>query len=108
MSSYRLQYFHRNAASELMGLVYGTYEGRSDSFRPGSISYETGFCPHGGKSIVRPCKPFSWSLTRYHYHYLLVSWSEYKAASEMELVPRRIHEGTLGRHFTRPITLQGP
>lgn len=25
-----------------------------------------------------------------------VSWSEYKAASEMELVPKRVHEGTLG------------
>ena len=31
-----------------MGLIYGEYGGRSDSFAPGGASYETGFCPHGG------------------------------------------------------------
>ena len=36
-----------------MGLIYGVYEGRSDAFRPGSVSYETGFCPHGGKYKLR-------------------------------------------------------
>ncbi|CAL1716067.1 unnamed protein product [Somion occarium] len=69
--TFRPPYFHRNTASELMGLIYGVYEGRSDSFKPGSISYETGFCPHG----------------------------EYKKASEMELVPMRVHEGTLAFMF---------
>ncbi|KAI0071985.1 homogentisate 1,2-dioxygenase [Panus rudis PR-1116 ss-1] len=73
--TFRPPYFHRNTASELMGLIYGVYEGRSDSFKPGSISYETGFCPHG------------------------VSWEEYKKASEMELVPMRVHEGTLAFMF---------
>lgn len=46
-----VQYFHRNTSTELMGLIYGDYEGRSDSFKPGSISYETGFCPHGGMRL---------------------------------------------------------
>ena len=53
-----------------MGLIYGVYGGRSDGFQPGlalgflnqsyenwhlfflslgGASYETGFCPHGGK-----------------------------------------------------------
>ena len=51
-----------------MGLLYGVYGGRSDGFQPGWLdfrnrsydtdfffhsiggaSYETGFCPHGGK-----------------------------------------------------------
>lgn len=32
-----------------MGLLYGLYGGRSDGFQPGGASYETGFCPHGGK-----------------------------------------------------------
>ena len=49
-----------------MGLLYGVYGGRSDGFQPGSLvfrtnqsyeadlslggaSYETGFCPHGGR-----------------------------------------------------------
>lgn len=55
-----------------MGLVYGLYGGRSDEFAPGACSYETGFCPHG------------------------VSYDEFKAATEMELKPMRVHEGTMG------------
>ncbi|VUC20533.1 unnamed protein product [Clonostachys rosea] len=45
--TYRPPYYHRNAASELMGLIYGEYGGRSDEFQPGSISYECGHVPHG-------------------------------------------------------------
>jgi len=74
-NTFRPPYFHRNTASELMGLIYGDYEGRSDSFKPGSISYETGFCPHG------------------------VSWEVYKAASEGELKPSIVHEGTMAFMF---------
>jgi homogentisate 1,2-dioxygenase len=40
--TYRPPYYHRNAASELMGLIYGDYGGRSDEFKPGSISFECG------------------------------------------------------------------
>jgi homogentisate 1,2-dioxygenase len=40
--TYRPPYYHRNAASELMGLIYGEYGGRSDAFKPGSISFECG------------------------------------------------------------------
>ncbi|TFY64661.1 hypothetical protein EVG20_g5872 [Dentipellis fragilis] len=65
------QYYHRNSATEFMGLIYGEYGGRSDGFQPGSASYETGFCPHG------------------------VSYDEFKKATEGELKPRRIHEGTM-------------
>lgn len=42
VDTYRPPYYHRNAASELMGLVYGEYGGRSDEFMPGSISFECG------------------------------------------------------------------
>jgi homogentisate 1,2-dioxygenase len=45
--TYRPPYYHRNCASELMGLIYGDYGGRSDEFQPGSISFECGFVPHG-------------------------------------------------------------
>ena len=55
-----------------MGLIYGTYGGRSDEFAPGACSYETGFCPHG------------------------VSYDEFKAATEAPLGPMRVHEGTMG------------
>lgn len=40
--TFRPPYYHRNAASEFMGLIYGEYGGRSDAFVPGSISFETG------------------------------------------------------------------
>ncbi|CAO2650465.1 Nn.00g017570.m01.CDS01 [Neocucurbitaria sp. VM-36] len=45
--TYRPPYYHRNVASELMGLIYGDYGGRSDDFQPGSISFECGFVAHG-------------------------------------------------------------
>ncbi|GAA6034418.1 hypothetical protein JCM8097_002716 [Rhodosporidiobolus ruineniae] len=45
--TFRPPYFHRNAASELMGLIKGDYGGRSDDFQPGGMSYECGFTPHG-------------------------------------------------------------
>ncbi|BGP14838.1 hypothetical protein JCM10213_002723 [Rhodosporidiobolus nylandii] len=45
--TFRPPYFHRNAASELMGLIKGDYGGRSDDFLPGGMSYECGFTPHG-------------------------------------------------------------
>jgi hypothetical protein len=51
--SFRPPYYHRNAASELMGLIYGEYAGRSDDFQPGGISFECGWVPHGVSKEVR-------------------------------------------------------
>jgi len=45
--TYRPPYYHRNVASELMGLIYGDYGGRSDEFQPGGMSFECGMVPHG-------------------------------------------------------------
>ncbi|KAK4050932.1 hypothetical protein OIO90_004908 [Microbotryomycetes sp. JL221] len=45
--TFRPPYFHRNSASEFMGLIMGDYGGRSDDFLPGGASYECGFTPHG-------------------------------------------------------------
>ena len=45
--TYRPPYYHRNVASELMGLIYGEYGGRSDEFQPGGVSFECGMVPHG-------------------------------------------------------------
>lgn len=69
--TFRPPYYHRNQATEFMGLLYGVYGGRSDGFQPGGASYETGFCPHG------------------------VSYEEFKKATEAELGPMRIHEDTI-------------
>ncbi|KAF9460311.1 homogentisate 1,2-dioxygenase [Collybia nuda] len=69
--TFRPPYYHRNSSSEFMGLIYGVYGGRSDAFQPGGASYEAGFCPHG------------------------VSYEEFKKATDADLAPRRVHEGTI-------------
>lgn len=51
--TYRPPYYHRNVASELMGLIYGEYGGRSDEFQPGGVSFECGMVPHGVAYKVR-------------------------------------------------------
>jgi len=73
--TFRPPYYHRNSSTEFMGLLYGVYGGRSDGFQPGGASYETGFCPHG------------------------VSYDEWKKASEADLQPMRISEGTIAFMF---------
>ncbi|KAJ4480188.1 homogentisate 1,2-dioxygenase [Lentinula aciculospora] len=69
--TFRPPYYHRNSSTEFMGMIYGEYGGRSDGFKPGGASFETGFCPHG------------------------VSYEEFKKATEGELRPTRVHENTL-------------
>jgi len=73
--TFRPPYYHRNSSTEFMGLLYGVYGGRSDGFQPGGASYETGFCPHG------------------------VSYDQFKKASEADLKPMRISEGTIAFMF---------
>jgi len=73
--TYRPPYYHRNAASELMGLLYGAYGGRSDSFQPGGVSFECGMVPHG------------------------VAYEEFKAASEAPPPEMRISEGSVAFMF---------
>jgi len=82
-NTYTPPYYHRNFASEFMGLIYGGYGGRSDSFQPGGASYETGCTPHG------------------------VAYPEFKAATTMESEPMVISEGAIAIMFesSRPFTL---
>ncbi|KAH9170650.1 homogentisate 1,2-dioxygenase [Lactarius sanguifluus] len=79
--TFRPPFYHRNSATEFMGLLYGVYGGRSDGFQPGGASYETGFCPHG------------------------VSYEEFKRASEADLKPMRVHEGTIAFMFESSLML---
>ncbi|KAH9954328.1 Homogentisate 1,2-dioxygenase [Russula dissimulans] len=79
--TFRPPFYHRNSSTEFMGLLYGEYGGRSDGFQPGGASYETGFCPHG------------------------VSYEEFKAATEADLKPRRVHEGTIAFMFESSLML---
>jgi homogentisate 1,2-dioxygenase len=82
-NTYRPPYYHRNAASELMGLIYGDYGGRSDAFRPGSISFECGMVPHG------------------------VAYEEFKAASQEPPPVIQISQQSIAFMFesSRPFTI---
>ncbi|KAJ4353189.1 uncharacterized protein N0V89_004915 [Didymosphaeria variabile] len=81
--TYRPPYYHRNAASELMGLIYGEYAGRSDEFQPGGVSFECGFVPHG------------------------VAYEEFKAATAAPPPEMRISEGAVAfmMESSRPFTI---
>ncbi|KAM0543146.1 hypothetical protein ACHAPJ_012488 [Fusarium lateritium] len=50
--TYRPPYYHRNAASELMGMIYGSWLGPAEEFHPGGIHFETAFVPHGLEGAV--------------------------------------------------------
>ncbi|KAH8951158.1 hypothetical protein BDL97_09G012600 [Sphagnum fallax] len=45
--TFRPPYFHRNCMSEYMGLIYGMYEGKADTFVPGGASLHNCMTPHG-------------------------------------------------------------
>ncbi|KAJ9292763.1 hypothetical protein DTO271G3_8462 [Paecilomyces variotii] len=81
--TYRPPYYHRNVASELMGLLYGDYAGRSDEFKPGSVSFECGMVPHG------------------------VAYEEFKAACEQAPPIMQISQGSIAFMFesSRPFTI---
>ncbi|KAF4305366.1 Homogentisate 12-dioxygenase [Botryosphaeria dothidea] len=81
--TYRPPYYHRNVASELMGLIHGEYGGRSDEFQPGSISFECGMVPHG------------------------VAYEQFKAASENEQPQVQISLASIAFMFesSRPFTI---
>jgi len=45
--TFRPPWFHRNAMSELMGLVRGTYDAKAEGFAPGGISLHNCLTSHG-------------------------------------------------------------
>ncbi|GJE85537.1 homogentisate 1,2-dioxygenase [Phanerochaete sordida] len=67
--TFRPPYFHRNTATEIIGLISGDF-GFERDFAPGALSLETGFGAHGMESDA------------------------YDAASDMELKPTKILQGT--------------
>ncbi|RDW80198.1 homogentisate 1,2-dioxygenase [Coleophoma cylindrospora] len=73
--SFRPPYYHRNVATEIMGLVYGSYAGSSKDLQVGGLSFQSSFMPHGE------------------------TYETYKEASEMELTPVRTGEGSLAFMF---------
>ncbi|RDW93514.1 uncharacterized protein DSM5745_00836 [Aspergillus mulundensis] len=49
-NTFRLPYFHRNAATEFLASLYGNGLGRSEDFLPGGGSVEVAHTPHGNFS----------------------------------------------------------
>ncbi|KAI0703786.1 homogentisate 1,2-dioxygenase [Cytidiella melzeri] len=45
--TFRPPYFHRNTATEIIGIVKGSFGGGPNSVQVGGLSYVNGFCPHG-------------------------------------------------------------
>ena len=45
--TFRPPWFHRNIASEFMGLVHGTYDAKADGFSPGGSSLHNSMSGHG-------------------------------------------------------------
>lgn len=46
-NSFRPPWYHMNAMSEFMGLIYGVYDAKPEGFRPGGMSLHNAFVPHG-------------------------------------------------------------
>jgi homogentisate 1,2-dioxygenase len=83
-----LQYYHRNAASELVGLIYGKYLGRG-GFEPGGLNYTPPFVPHGRKSRSH-CSDIG------THSYSPAGSEPFKHASEADLKPQWINDGAIG------------
>lgn len=45
--TFRPPWFHRNVASEFMGLIHGAYDAKADGFVPGGCSLHNSFTGHG-------------------------------------------------------------
>ena len=45
--TFRPPWFHRNVASEFMGLVHGVYDAKAEGFEPGAASLHNSFTAHG-------------------------------------------------------------
>ena len=45
--TFRPPWYHRNVASEFMGLIEGVYDAKAEGFAPGGASLHNGMCGHG-------------------------------------------------------------
>lgn len=46
-NTFRPPYYHRNMATEIMGMMYGTWGGSAAQLEPGGLTYEPSYMPHG-------------------------------------------------------------
>lgn len=67
-NTFRPPYYHRNVATELMGMIYGVWGGSATHLEPGGLTYEPSYMPHGE------------------------SYERWKEATSAELQPQRVGE----------------
>lgn len=81
-NTFRPPWFHRNTMAELMGLIQGEYDARQDGgFRPGGVSLHNTMAGHGPDSVT------------------------HARASEVDLVPQRVGEGSMAFVIETPLIL---
>jgi homogentisate 1,2-dioxygenase len=82
-NTFRPPYYHRNVATEIMGMTYGTWSGSATSLQPGSLTYEPSYMPHGE------------------------SYERWKEATGMDLQPQRVGEGAMAfmMHISSHVSL---
>jgi homogentisate 1,2-dioxygenase len=67
--TFRPPYYHRNIMSELMGLIFGQYDAKTDGFEPGGISIHNTMTAHGPdvnsyqKAVKQDLKPERYQST---------------------------------------------
>ncbi|KAF7545640.1 hypothetical protein G7046_g9513 [Stylonectria norvegica] len=66
--TFRPPYYHRNMATEIMGMIYGTWGGSGTHLEPGGLTYEPSYMPHGE------------------------SYERWQEATSMNLQPQRVGE----------------
>ncbi|KAG9307800.1 hypothetical protein G9A89_023365 [Geosiphon pyriformis] len=79
--TFRPPFFHRNNASEFMGLIEGSYEAKAEGFLPGGASLHSHMTPHG------PDAP------------------TFERATNQELEPTRIGDGSIAFMFETTLML---
>ncbi|EOO02373.1 putative homogentisate -dioxygenase protein [Phaeoacremonium minimum UCRPA7] len=70
-NTFRPPYYHRNVATELMGMIYGTWAGSATLLEPGGLTYEPSYMPHGE------------------------SYERWKEATSVDLQPQRMGEQSM-------------
>jgi homogentisate 1,2-dioxygenase len=79
--TFRPPYYHRNCASEFMGLIKGEYEAKKEGFSPGGASLHNMMTPHGPDAQT------------------------FETASNCALKPVRVADGTMAFMFETPLML---
>ncbi|EXJ84726.1 homogentisate 1,2-dioxygenase [Capronia epimyces CBS 606.96] len=74
-NTFRPPYYHRNVATELMGMISGVWSGSVTTLVPGGLTYEPSFMPHGE------------------------SYERWREATTADLQPQRVNEDAMAFMF---------